>query len=269
DYYNWAAQVGPGGPLQFFRRSNHGLGGNPGWDFAMQMTTDGGLSFGSHGGPLLTLWGDPTSAPNYGFGIQSQTLYPRSGGNPGDGFIWYRGGIHNDNYHNPGAGGQQLMALDGENGLFVNGKASVCTLTIRGGCDLAEPFPMNEATIEKGSVVVIDAQHPGQLTRSTRAYDTRVAGIVSGANGINPGIALQQEGALDRGENVALTGRVYVQADAAFGAIEPGDLLTTSDTPGHAMKVSDSSRAQGAILGKAMGSLAHGKGMVLVLVTLQ
>jgi hypothetical protein len=118
-------------------------------------------------------------------------------------------------------------------------------------------------------VVVIDDEHPGQLKRSTRAYDRRVAGIVSGANGIKPGIALKQEGVLDQGENVALNGRVYVMADASHGAIKPGDLLTTSDTPGHAMKVTDSARAQGAILGKAMSALESGKGLALVLVTLQ
>jgi hypothetical protein len=148
-------------------------------------------------------------------------------------------------------------------------RGDVSSLTIRGGADIAEPFPMKEETIEKGSVVVIDDEHPGRLKRSTRAYDTRVAGVVSGANGINPGIALKQEGALDQGENIALTGRVYVQADASSGAITPGDLLTTSDTPGHAMKVSDHVRAQGAILGKAMSALTEGKGLVLVLVTLQ
>ncbi|MBK8000468.1 MAG: hypothetical protein IPK15_17550 [Verrucomicrobia bacterium] len=98
--------------------------------------------------------------------------------------------------------------------------------------------------IEKGSVVVIDDEHAGRLKLSTRAYDTQVAGIVSGANGINAGIALQQEGVLDQGQNVALTGRVYVKADASYGAIKPGDLLTTSDTPGHAMKVSDSGRSR-------------------------
>jgi hypothetical protein len=160
------------------------------------------------------------------------------------------------------------FAIQPNGDTFANGNLSVCTLTIRGGCDLAEPFPMQDE-MEKGSVVVIDSEHPGQLKLSTRAYDTRVAGIVSGGNGINPGIALRQEGALADGQNVALTGRVYVQADAAFGAINPGDLLTTSDTPGHAMKVSDHAKAQGAILGKAMSSLEGGKGMVLVLVTLQ
>ena len=104
---------------------------------------------------------------------------------------------------------------------------------------------------------------------SKRAYDTQVAGIISGANGINPGISLTQEGALDQGQNVALTGRVYVKADASHGANKPGDLLTTSDTPGHAMKVSDHTKSQGAILGKAMSALKEGTGLVLVLVTLQ
>ena len=145
----------------------------------------------------------------------------------------------------------------------------VKTLRITGGADLAEPFQMKEEELAKGSVVVIDDEHPGRLKRSQSAYDTRVAGIISGANGVNPGIALHQEGVMEGGQNVALSGRVYVQADAAFGAIKPGDLLTTSDTPGHAMKVTEHGKAQGAILGKAMSELKAGKGMVLVLVTLQ
>jgi hypothetical protein len=62
---------------------------------------------------------------------------------------------------------------------------------------------------------------------------------------------------------------VYCWCDASGGAIEPGDMLTTSDTPGHAMKVTDYPRAQGAIIGKAMTSLEEGRGLVLVLVNLQ
>src|SRR5215472_15766605 len=120
-----------------------------------------------------------------------------------------------------------------------------------------------------GSVVVIDDQHPGRLKLSDQPYDTRVAGVVSGANGVHPGIQMQQQGLLAGGKNVALTGRVYVRADAAYGVIHPGDFLTTSPTPGCAMKVTDHFRAEGAILGKAMTGLSEGKGMVLVLVTLQ
>ena len=160
------------------------------------------------------------------------------------------------------------LATDGLMDLHCR-QGDVSSLHIRGGADLAEPFPMKEEQIDKGSVVVIDDEHPGRLKLSTRAYDTQVAGVVSGANGINPGISLTQEGAFDHGQNVALTGRVYVKADASYGAIKPGDLLTTSDTPGHAMKVRDHANAQGAILGKAMSSLKEGTGLVLVLVTLQ
>jgi hypothetical protein len=145
------------------------------------------------------------------------------------------------------------------------------SITIEGGSDLAEPFQISDAnkTAPEGAVVVIDEDNPGQLKVSDRAYDTRVAGVVSGAGGINPGIQMQQQGLLEGGKNVALTGRVYVRADATNGAIKPGDLLTTSATPGRAMKVSDHSKAEGAILGKAMTGLKEGQGMILMLVTLQ
>jgi hypothetical protein len=153
--------------------------------------------------------------------------------------------------------------------LDVVGSTRTKVLTITGGADIAEPFNITAENIAKGSVVIIDEETPGNLKLSTKPYDTRVAGIVSGANGIKPGISLHQEGALEGGENVALSGRVYVLADTMNGAIKPGDLLTTCATPGHAMKVSDHAKAQGAILGKAMSGLKEGKGMVLVLVTLQ
>ena len=145
------------------------------------------------------------------------------------------------------------------------------SITIEGGADLAEPFQITpaEQPIAEGEVVVIDDANPGRLKLTDQPYDTRVAGVVSGANGIHPGIQMQQQGLLEGGQNVALTGRVYVQADTSNGSIKPGDLLTTSGTPGRAMRVTDHARAQGAILGKAMSALPEGRGMVLVLVTLQ
>jgi len=69
---------------------------------------------------------------------------------------------------------------------------------------------------------------------------------------------------------VALAGRVYCNVDATAMAVEPGDLLTTSFTPGYAMKAEDNQKVHGSILGKAMESLEKGKkGQILVLVTLQ
>lgn len=155
--------------------------------------------------------------------------------------------------------------------LDVNGTTQTHSIIITGGADLAEPFPMSTTCqqIAEGAVVVIDEQNPGQLKISDQPYDSRVAGVVSGANGIHPGIQMQQQGMLEGGRNVALTGRVYVQADTSNGPIRPGDLLTTSGAAGRAMKVTDHLRAQGAILGKAMTGLSEGQGMVLVLVALQ
>ncbi|HWY30617.1 MAG TPA: hypothetical protein VNX46_07695, partial [Candidatus Acidoferrum sp.] len=172
-----------------------------------------------------------------------------------------------------GTRGPDSVALywDWHNNVTVNGHFYCNAITINGGSDLAEPFKISGSNHEvpRGAVVVIDDQNPGHLKLSNRTYDTRVAGVVSGANGIKPGIQMQQQGLLEGGQNVALTGRVYVQADTSNGAIAPGDMLTTSSEPGYAMKVTDHARAAGAILGKAMGSLSEGKGMVLVLVTLQ
>jgi len=119
-------------------------------------------------------------------------------------------------------------------------------------------------------LAAIDPQHPGQLRIADKAYDTTVAGCVSGANGIKPGLTMEQEGTVAEGSlPVALSGRVYCWADASYGPIQPGDLLTTSDTPGHVMVVTDYEKARGAIIGKAMSSLDYGKELVLVLMALQ
>lgn len=153
--------------------------------------------------------------------------------------------------------------------LHVNGTVRTNVVQIDGGSDFSERFEI-AGDPEPGSVVVIDGANPGALALSTTPYDTRVAGAVSGAGGVSPGMLMGQTGSIADGEHaVALSGRVYVLADASRGAIAPGDLLTTSSTPGHAMRASDPARAHGATLGKAMTGLASGRGLVLVLVGLQ
>ncbi len=150
---------------------------------------------------------------------------------------------------------------------YFDGTVSVKVLEIA-GADLAEKFPVSEE-VKPGMVVAIDPDHPGQLCLARGVYNRRVAGVVSGANGLPAGAILGHlEGAGDA-PPIALSGRVWVYADATQTPIEPGDLLTTSDTAGHAMKVTDHTRAPGAVLGKAMSALKDGKGLVLVLVSLQ
>jgi len=62
---------------------------------------------------------------------------------------------------------------------------------------------------------------------------------------------------------------VEVKASAENGAINPGDLLTTSNTPGYAMKSTDTARDRGAVIGKALEPLRAGKGKIAILVMLK
>jgi len=151
------------------------------------------------------------------------------------------------------------------------GQVVTPSITITGGADLSEPFTMAEilGKVEPGSVMVIDPDNPGSLTLSGRPYDPRVAGIVSGAGGVNPGLTLSQQGVLDGGQQVALSGRVYVRVSTENGAIIPGDMITTSTIPGIGMRASDREKSFGAVVGKAMTGLDEGEGLVLVLVGLQ
>jgi hypothetical protein len=154
--------------------------------------------------------------------------------------------------------------------LDVRGTTKCEVLEITGGADLAEPFDVQGEVIEPGMVVSIDPANPGKLIPSHRAYDSCVAGVVSGAGGIGAGLLMGKEGSVADGEHpVALTGRVYCLATTGNGAIQPGDFLTTSNVRGYAMKATDRERSRGAVIGKAMTGLPEGQGTVLVLVCLQ
>jgi hypothetical protein len=164
--------------------------------------------------------------------------------------------------------GTGTITLDSDAG--GEGRVTTQVLEITGGSDLSENFDIQSPDAQPGMIVSIDPAHPGELAVSQRAYDRTVAGVVSGAGGVKPGMLMRQAGTKADGKHpVALTGRVYCLVDAGRGAVMPGDLITTSDTPGHGMKVTDHARAQGAIIGKAMTPLAAGRGLVLVLVSLQ
>lgn len=167
-----------------------------------------------------------------------------------------------------GDGRVGIMTTNPATTLHVNGTARVDVLEIV-GADLAEKFPVSEET-EPGMVMEIDPNHPGQLRLARGAYNRRVAGIVSGANDLSVGVVLGHRPESEGGAAIAMSGRVWVYCDASERAVQPGDMLTTSNKPGLAMAVRDMKKAQGAIIGKAMTSLEKGKtGLVLVLVNLQ
>lgn len=159
-----------------------------------------------------------------------------------------------------------------DSALRVNGRATVNELEITGGSDLAESFDVHaDVAVVPGMVVVIDPDRPGELKLTSTPYDARVAGVISGANGLKPGMVMAAKGErhADGKHPVALTGRVWTWCDASAGAITPGDRLTTSSVAGYAQVVTVAGAADGAVIGKAMTSLDSGRGLVLVLVNLQ
>lgn len=134
--------------------------------------------------------------------------------------------------------------------------------------DCAEEFEVrDDVDIEPGAVLVLDPD--GRLAVSSKPYDTCVAGVVSGADGIRPGIVLGRTPGAKNRLPVGLAGKVICNVDASFGPIEVGTLLTTSPRAGHAMAATDRERAFGAVIGKAMARLSSGCGRVPVLVALQ
>jgi hypothetical protein len=164
--------------------------------------------------------------------------------------------------------GQATVTIDGQDS-GGNGRVTTEILEITGGSDLSEQFDVHSANTapQPGQVVCIDSSNPGKLIVCARAYDRTVAGVISGAGGVRPGMIMGQRGSAADGEHpVALTGRVYVFADATDSPIQPGDLLTTSAMEGYAKKALDHEKSRGAILGKAMTALSDGQGQVLLLV---
>jgi hypothetical protein len=136
------------------------------------------------------------------------------------------------------------------------------------GADCAEHFEMRfPAAVEPGMVMVID--DAGALEPCQQAYDRRAAGVISGAGDLRPGIILDRQADQTGRRPLALIGKVNCLVDATEGAIEVGDLLTTSPRTGHAMKAGDRDRAFGAVIGKALRPLEAGQGLIPILVALQ
>lgn len=170
--------------------------------------------------------------------------------------------------------GGKMSETDGD--IFIKNKNGDTTIHLDGdagdiilnSADCAEEFDVSDPEkIEPGTVMVLDGE--GKLQPSTQAYDKKVTGVVSGAGEYKPGIVLDRKRSQKDRVPVALMGKVYCKVDAQYSAIEVGDLLTTSPTPGHAMKANDPLKAFGTVIGKAMRTLESGQGLIPMLIALQ
>lgn len=183
------------------------------------------------------------------------------------------------------------LDLDEDGDLAIDGIYSA------GGADYAELIDVEgpEDAYEPGDVLVISDEVDRAVELSTAPNSTRVIGVYSADPGFIAG-ADTPEGQIAREERalaeagfegedglseaqiqlietsdgkieVAIAGIVPVKVSDENGPIQRGDLLTTSSTPGVAMKATNPQI--GTVLGKAMSVLESGTGVIEVLIMLQ
>jgi hypothetical protein len=118
-----------------------------------------------------------------------------------------------------------------------------------------------------GDVLVLGSGDDGEVEKSSEPYSTMVTGIFA----TKPGVIGRRETLSKSAQEIpmAMVGIVPTKVSAENGPIHRGDLLVSSSTPGYAMKGTDRNRMLGAVIGKAMGTLDSGTGVVEVVVTLQ
>jgi hypothetical protein len=160
----------------------------------------------------------------------------------------------------------------GTNGLTFSGASGTQTTPWTGvlcGGDYAEAVNAKGSLklYQPGDVLVIGDGAKGEVQKSAKRYSTMVAGIFA----TKPGVIGRRQTLLKEDEEIpmAMIGIVPTKVTAENGAIHRGDLLVTSSLSGYAMKGTDRNRLVGAVIGKAMGTLDKGTGVIEVLVTLQ
>ena len=147
------------------------------------------------------------------------------------------------------------------------------------GYDIAEIFDTTEE-VRTGDLLVIAETEDLTLRKSRSPYEKGIVGVVSGSPAILfEGSQLEiapTPGGFIKGKKppVALVGRILCKVSIENGPIKRGDLLTSSSTPGHAMKATDRDKSFGTILGKALepfdaGPEGEKTGKIVILVTLQ
>ena len=135
------------------------------------------------------------------------------------------------------------------------------TVQTQTGSDFAEEFA-TPYDLEAGTVVVMDEAGYKSVKPSISSYDKTVVGIVSNNPSIIAGRVESKYTAI-----IAMMGVVKVKVTGDNGKIYKGDMLTTADREGYAMKADNSK--PGTIIGKALENLSDKTGEINVLVNLQ
>ena len=139
------------------------------------------------------------------------------------------------------------------------------------GGDYAESVDVtgDRSRFEPGDILVVDPDHSGRFVKSSEPYSTLVAGIYSTKPGVLGRRQITDPKTSTTEVPMAMVGIVPTKVSAENGGIKRGDLLVTSSTQGYVMKGTDHNQMLGAVVGKALGTLDAGTGVIEVLVSLQ
>jgi hypothetical protein len=152
-------------------------------DGVIGISNNSSMNFGNQTRQMLTLWN-----PDYGIGIQSSTMYFRTGNH----FAWYRGSGHNDNVFHPGLNGRTLMRLDANGNVFIRG-------TISQNVNFNDPTIVIGPVIDPGPIVVNPSDERLKRNivplRGALARVLQLRGVTFEWNGLGEREAQQESGA--------------------------------------------------------------------------
>lgn len=226
-------------------------------------------------------WGETDFINNQGLGVGGFAfMNTPSSGTPKTPLMFLSGsGNLGVGTTSPGAklevnGSLKLTSGSGGSITFADGTVQTTASTGVGGTcggDYAESVDVtgSRSNYEPGDVLVISPDAGSDVSKSGEPYSTVVAGIYS----TKPGIVGRRQTSDPKTSKtevpMAMVGIVPTKVSAENGPISRGDLLVTSSIAGYAMKGTDRNRMLGAVIGKALGSLDYGTGVIEIVVTLQ
>ncbi|AAS72032.1 discoidin domain-containing protein [Leptospira interrogans] len=131
---------------------------------------------------------------------------------------------------------------------------------------IARFFPVNPSdVISEGDILVMGEDGRLQKAKSANATHTIGVAVKSAA------LLFGSQPSSSDGPHwlVAVSGVATVNADASAYPIQPGNLLVTGLTGGHAVRISAESLRPGSLFGKALTSLRSGRGQIQILLCFQ
>lgn len=167
------------------------------------------------------------------------------------------------------AGTQTAVALCGSHTAGSGASVSdveIVDCTGTPAADYAEMYPVagpweygDVVSLSGETVVTKDGLRSPRLTRSSAPHQTTAFGVLSDNHGDFSSVGYNIK-AEDNPVPVALNGRVPVKISAENGPIQTGDYLTSSSTPGQAMKAT----TYGRVIGMALENGSDGTIMMVV-----